>query len=50
MDDNTKVIFSAVKSSGERFNGDVTYDTSIINVGGGMDLQSGKFKAPISGF
>ena len=30
--------------------GDVTFDTSIINVGNGMDIQSGYFTAPTSGY
>ena len=48
---NTRVIFSAVKSSQHgHISGDVTYDESVINFGNGMDLQSGKFTTPVSGY
>ena len=47
-----RVIFGAqLWSSVQIFlTGDVTFDTSIINVGNGMDIQSGYFTAPTRGY
>ena len=43
-----KVIFSARKTSGDGFNGLITYDTIDVKIGGGMQ-EDGKFIAPESG-
>ena len=45
----TKVIFSAVKSSGDNFKGNITFDTLVINLGDGFDAGSGTFVVPTSG-
>ena len=45
----TKVIFSAVKTSGSNFNGDNTYDDLVINLGNGFNAESGTFVVPVSG-
>ena len=48
---NTRVIFGAIKKSGGRnIHGVLTYDEEIINIGRGMDIRSGEFKAPEEGF
>ena len=49
---NTRVIFGAVKKDGndKKINCVLTFDEEIINVGDGMDIQSGKFKAPKDGY
>ena len=43
-----KVIFSARKTSGDEFDGPITFDTINVNIGGGMQ-SNGKFIAPESG-
>ena len=45
----TKVIFSAVKTSGYNFKGPITYNTLAINLGEGFDATSGIFTVPTSG-
>lgn len=47
---NTRVIFGAVKKIGFYVHDLLTFDEEIINVGNGMDIQSGKFKAPVEGY
>ena len=43
------VIFSAERTEGGNFDGIVTFDTSNINVGDGMDYQNGRFITPMTG-
>merc|ERR1712062_501631 len=45
----TKVIFSAVRTSGGNFQGDITYDRLDVSIGGGFDIRSGVFVVPTSG-
>ena len=45
----TKVIFSAVKTRGCNFEGTITYDNLVINIGEGFDVRSGSFVVPTSG-
>merc|ERR1712004_659334 len=45
-----KVIFSAVRKSGSVSIGSIiTYDEIVANVGEGMNPDTGRFKAPLSG-
>ena len=47
---NTKVIFQAVKTTGDNNNqGWLRFDKVPINIGGGMDETGGTFTAPVSG-
>ena len=46
---DTKVIFSAVKTSGRNFQGNITYDNLVVNLGEGFDMGSGTFVVPTSG-
>jgi len=47
---DTKVIFSAVKNKGGNFQGNITYDNLVVNLGEGFDIGSGTFVVPTSGF
>ena len=46
-------MFGAVRNHGDIHavgDGSVTFDESVINIGNGMDIQSGNFSAPIPGY
>ena len=48
----TKVAFSAQKTSGNSFNGDITYDSVPVNISPTptrMNARTGEFTAPVSG-
>ena len=45
----TKVIFSAVRTSAGNFKGVITYDTLEINLGNGFNIGCGSFVVPTSG-
>ena len=47
--DTSKVIFSGVSKSPVRRNSDLTFDETTINVGQGLDPETGIFKCPVSG-
>ena len=44
-----KIFFAARKTSGDNFDGAITYDIVDINEGAGFDQQTGKFRAPEGG-
>ena len=44
-----QVAFSAYRNSDVFSSTNVTYDGAYINVGNGLDISSGKFKAPMAG-
>ena len=47
---NQKVIFSAVRETGKVAAGTIiTYNKLVTNVGDGMDINSGRFTAPLTG-
>ena len=48
--DNQKVIFSAVRNEGNIAKGTIiTYNQLVTNVGNGMNINTGRFKAPLPG-
>ena len=42
------MAFSGQKRSGGNFDGRITFDNSLVNVGGGFDPALGEFTAPLS--
>ena len=44
-----KIFFAAYKTSGNNFDGEITYDIADINEGAGFDKTTGKFTAPEGG-
>ena len=47
--DTSKVIFSGVRKNHISSHSDFTYDEIIVNVGQGLDAETGIFKCPVSG-
>ena len=50
-DANQRVIFSAIRNR-RHVNrmGTITYDEANVNLGGGMDIGTGKYTVPVSGY
>ena len=44
-----KILFAARKTSGDNFDGEITYDIVDINEGAGFNKRTGKFRAPEGG-
>ena len=42
------MAFSSQKRSGGNFDGRITFDSSLVNIGGGFDPVLGEFTAPLS--
>ena len=49
-EDSNSVAFSGQKRSGGNFDGKITFDNSLVNIGGGFDPVLGEFTAPLTTF